>query len=55
MIDMNVEEVKVIFGDNLEDFDTVNMMLMIKDTYQFSGNAYHEFARVSNKCLITFA
>ena len=54
IIDMNVEEVKAIFGENFEDeededFDTVNMMLMIKDTYQVSGNAYHEFARVSKQ------
>jgi hypothetical protein len=38
MIDMNVEEVKAIFGENFEDeededFDTVNMMLMIKDKF----------------------
>lgn len=51
MIDMNVEEVKAIFGGNFEDedFDTINMMLMIKDTYQVSDNAYHEFARVSKQ------
>ena len=33
---MNTEEVKAIFGRNFEDededFDIVNMMLMIKDT-----------------------
>ena len=54
MIDMNTEEVKAIFGENFEDeededFDIINMMLMIKDTYQVSGNAYHEFARVSKQ------
>ena len=50
-IDMNTEEVKAIFGENFEDedFDMVNMMLMIKDTYQVSGNAYHEFARASKQ------
>ena len=51
MIDMNTEEVKAIFGENFEDeededFDIINMMLMIKDTYQV---AYHEFARGSKQ------
>ena len=50
---MNVEEAKAISSENFEDededFDMINMMLMIKDTYQVSGNAYHEFTRVSKQ------
>ena len=56
---MTVAEVKAIFGKNFEDeedkgFDVINKML-IKDTYQVSGNAYHEFLGCQNTCLITFA
>ena len=61
MIDMNVEEVNAIFGeifeneDEDEDFDTVNMMLMIKDTYQVSGMLTMNLLGYQNKCLVTFA
>ena len=50
----NIDMGDDIFGENFEDeedndFDMVNMMLMIKDTYQVSGNAYHEFVWVSKQ------
>ena len=43
-----------MFGEGYEeadknDFDQINMMLMIKDSYNVSGNAYHEFARVAKE------
>ena len=31
------------------DFDRVNMMLLIKDLYNVSGDAYHEFAKLTKE------
>ena len=53
-IDINVDDATELFGEDYEeadknDFDRINMMLMIKDSYNVSGNAYHEFARVAKE------
>ena len=53
-IEINVDDATEVFGEDYEkadknDFDRINMMLMIKDSYTVSGNAYHEFARVTKE------
>ena len=53
-IEINVDDATELFGEDYEeadknDFDRINMMLMIKDSYNVSGNAYHEFARVAKE------
>lgn len=44
-------EAQEIFGANAhsmtgDEFDTINMMLFVKDRYDISNNAYHEMARI---------
>ena len=48
---MNRDELLDLFSDRFteeqeSDIDRVNMLLMIKDTFNISGNAYHEFAKI---------
>ena len=31
------------------DFNRLNMMLFVKDSYNISGNAYHEFAKLTKE------
>ena len=42
---------QTIFGPNAhsmtdDEFDTVSMMLFVKERYDISNNAYHEMARI---------
>ena len=53
-IGISYTEVADLFGDDYDkeeenDFDCVNMMLCIKDSYNVSGNAFHEFARLTKE------
>ena len=52
-IDVCRDDVANTFGDRFQeednDFDKVKMMLLIKDTYNVSGNAYHEFAKITKE------
>ena len=53
-IDVCRDDVAKTFGDRFQeedenDFDKVNMILLIKDTYNVSGNAYHEFAKIAKE------
>lgn len=52
-IDIGYNEAVDLFGEDYKedesDFDQVNMMLFIKDSYNVSGNAYHEFARITKE------
>ena len=48
------DEVSDLFGaayDEEEeyDFNRLNMMLFVKDSYNISGNAYHEFAKLTKE------
>ena len=54
MIDICCDDMAEVFGDRFQeeeenDFDKVNMMLFIKDTYNVSDNAYHEFAKIAEE------
>ena len=53
-IDISCDEAADLFGEDYDkeeedDFDRVNMILFIKDSYNVSGNAYHEFARLTKE------
>ena len=46
---LNEERCQEIFGqDNITDdeLDMINMLLFVKDKYDVSGRAYHEFASI---------
>ena len=48
---LNKEQHSQLFGPNADvaeqnDFAMINMMLLMKDQYQASGSAYHEFAKI---------
>jgi len=48
---LNKEQYNQLFGPDTDvaeenDFDMINMMLLVKDQYQVSGSAYHEFAKI---------
>ena len=45
---LNTETCQEVFGQDVisdDDLDTLNMMLYVKDKYNVSGQAYHEFAK----------
>ena len=53
-IDISCDEAADLFGKDYDqeeenDFDRVNMILFIKDSYNVSGNAYHGFARLTKE------
>ena len=48
---LNKEQCNLLFGPDADvadenDFDIINMMLLVKDQYQVSGSAYHEFTKI---------
>ena len=46
---MNTETCQEVFGQDAisdDDLDTLNMILYVKDRYNVSGQAYHEFAKI---------
>ena len=50
-LSLNKEQSNQLFGPDVDvaeenDFDMINMMLLVKDQYQVSGSAYHEFAKI---------
>ena len=46
---MNTETCQEVFGQDAisdDDLDTLNMILYVKDRYNVSGQAYHEFVKI---------